>query len=127
MEQLVIALFFVFFVCEFLVESILNELNIRYIRARWSARDIPEFIAGRIDADDYNKSVHYTLAKGIFQRYSEIYGRVVTLVVLFGGLLPFCDRLANHVGGALPWLPYADATYFFVSASPWFTRSPTCP
>jgi STE24 endopeptidase len=112
MEQLVITLFLGFFVCEFLVESILNELNLRYIRARWLARQIPEFIAGKIEAADYDKSVQYTLAKGIFQRYSEIYGRGVMLAVLFGGVLPLCDRLANHLGGALPWLPYADGILF---------------
>ena len=112
MEQLVIGLFLVFFTFEFVVEFVLNELNLRYVRASWSASKIPDFLAGRMTAEDYNKSVQYTLAKGKFQRFSEVYGRVLTLVVLFGGLLPFYDRWANYLAAALPSLPYANGVIF---------------
>ena len=112
MEQLVIGLFLILFVCEFIVEAVLNELNLRYVRARSSASDIPEFIAGKMSAGDYNQSVQYTLARGNFQRYSEAYGRVVTLVVLFGGLLPLWDRWAIALADALPALPYGNGILF---------------
>ena len=112
MEQLVIGLFLGLFACEFIVEAVLNELNLRYVRARSSASNIPEFIAGKMTAEDHNKSVQYTLAKGSFQRYSEVYGRAVTLMVLFGGLLPFWDRWADQLAGSLPALPHAHGILF---------------
>jgi len=112
MEQLVIGLFLVLFTLEFIVESVLNELNLGYVRAHRPAGNIPDFIAAKMTAEDYNKSIQYTLAKGNFQRYSEVYGRVVMLVVLFGGLLPFCDRVASSLAGAPLALPYANGIIF---------------
>ena len=50
-----------------------------------------------MSAEEYEKSVQYTLAKGQFQRWAEIYGRLVTLIVLFGGLLPFMDRFSKDL------------------------------
>ena len=112
MEQLVIGLFLVLFLLEFIVESVLNELNLGYVRAHRPAGNIPDFIAAKMTVREYDKSIQYTLAKGNFQRYSEVYGRVVTLMVLFGGLLPFCDRVANSLAGASPSLPYLNGIIF---------------
>jgi STE24 endopeptidase len=112
MEQLVVGLFLVFFTFEFIVEFVLNELNLAYVRGRRQASSIPDFMAGKMTPDDYDKSVQYTLAKGTFQRYSEVYSRVLTLAVLFGGFLPFCDRWANYLSAALPSLPYANSILF---------------
>jgi STE24 endopeptidase len=112
MEQLVIGLFLVLFACEFLVESVLNELNLAYVRDHRSVSLIPEFIAGRMSSEEYDKSIHYTLAKGHLQRYADIYGLLVTLVILFSGLLPLFDRWANHLAALLPWLPYANGVLF---------------
>ena len=83
MEQLIVALFLIFFLAEFVVEFVLNELNLRYVRARWAERKIPDFFQGKINPEDYDKSFEYTLAKGRFQRWAAIYGVVVTLLVLF--------------------------------------------
>src|SRR2546426_478855 len=105
MEQLIVRLFLALFALEFLVEFGLNELNLRYVRARWNERKIPDFFQGKIDAREYDKSVQYTLAKGKFQRWAEIYGRLVALWVLFSGLLPLLDlgvsvhiRFSTHHG-----------------------------
>lgn len=95
MEQLIVALFLVFFALEFVVEFILNELNLSYARARRSENKIPDFFQGKISADDYDKSVKYTLAKGHFERWAETYGRLITLGVLFSGLLIWLDRGAG--------------------------------
>ena len=91
MANAVVALFLLFFACEFLLEFILNELNLRYVSARWTEGKVPDFFAGKITPDDYDKSVQYTLARGRFSRWSEIYNAVVTLAVLFSGLLPLLD------------------------------------
>jgi STE24 endopeptidase len=101
MEQLIVALFLVFFALEFTIEFILNELNLRYVRARWAEKKIPDFFQGKISSSEYEKSIQYTLAKGRFERWAEIYGRGITLVVLFSGLLGWLDRFAGGLGHRL--------------------------
>ena len=101
MEQLIVALFLVFFALEFTIEFILNELNLRYVRARWAEKKIPDFFQGKISSSEYEKSIQYTLAKGRFERWAEIYGRGITLVVLFSGLLGWLDRFAGGLGQRL--------------------------
>lgn len=88
MEQLVIGLFLAFFLLEFLVEFLLNELNLRRVRARLAEQRVPEFFEGKIAPQDYLKSADYTLAKGRFQRWAQVYGSLVALFILFGGPLP---------------------------------------
>ncbi|HZA52885.1 MAG TPA: hypothetical protein VE616_01435, partial [Candidatus Udaeobacter sp.] len=97
MDQLIVALFLALFTLEFLVEFGLNELNQRYVRARWMERKIPDFFQGKINSEEFDKSVQYTLAKGEFQRWAEIYHRLSTLIILFCGILPFVDRLAQQL------------------------------
>src|SRR5207237_8038554 len=96
MEQLIVRLFLALFTLEFLVEFGLNELNLRYVRARWSDRKIPDFFQGKIDVREYDKSVQYTLAKGKFQRWAAIYGSLGIVVVISSGLFPSCAELAEH-------------------------------
>lgn len=96
MAQGIVALFLIFFALEFAVEFILNELNLRHVRARRAGGEIPDLFHGRFHPEEYGKSVEYTLAKGRFQRWAEIYGRLVALVLLFSGLLGFFDELAGR-------------------------------
>ena len=95
MEQLIIALFLFCFALEFVTEFGLNELNLRHVREHWAEKKIPDVFRGKIRADEYEKSVEYTLAKGRFERWAEIYGRLITLAVLFSGLLAWMDRVAG--------------------------------
>jgi STE24 endopeptidase len=97
MEQLIVALFLIFFALEFAIEFILNELNLRYVRARWAEKKIPDFFQGKINSEAYEKSVQYTLAKGRFTRWAAIYGRCIMLAVLFSGLLGWLDRIAGNL------------------------------
>lgn len=97
MEKFIIALFLVLFLVEFCIEFILNELNLRYVRARWAEKKIPDCFRDKIGAEDYERSVQYTLARGCFGRWTEVYGRAVTLFVLFSGLLVSLDRMASAV------------------------------
>jgi STE24 endopeptidase len=109
MDNLIVGVFLTLFVLEFTVELFLNELNIRRVRESWETRKVPDFFHGKITDAEYDRSVQYTLAKARFQRWSEIYSRVVILLVLFSGVLPFLDnelsaivpRLlpASHLGG----------------------------
>jgi STE24 endopeptidase len=102
MNNVVVGSFLIFFTVEFLVEFILNELNIREVLKSRAARKIPDFFQGKISAADYRRSIEYTLAKGRFQRWSEVYGRIVVLLVLFGGIL---SLLVDLTEAALPQLP----------------------
>ncbi|MBM4260512.1 MAG: M48 family metallopeptidase [Deltaproteobacteria bacterium] len=112
MEQLIVALFLGFFLLEFFVEFCLNELNLRHVRARWAAKEIPSFFRDKIASAEYQKSVEYTLAKGAFGRWSEIYGRIVTLIVLFSGILPWADQIAAALTERLPLFNYAQGIAF---------------
>jgi STE24 endopeptidase len=93
MPNLIIGIFLVLFIVEFVLEFILNELNIRQVQKSRAAQAVPEFFQEKISKDEYEQSARYTLAKAQFQRWSEVYGRIVTLFLLFGGLLPFLENL----------------------------------
>jgi STE24 endopeptidase len=95
MSTLIIGIFLILFTVEFVVEFILNELNIRHVRKSKAAQAVPEFFRGKISENEYEQSARYTMAKARFQRWSEVYGRIVILFLLFGGLLPFLDNLIN--------------------------------
>ena len=97
MEQLIVALFLALFALEFLVEYVLNELNLRYVRARWAEKQIPDYFRDKISPGDYEKSVRYTMAKAGFGRWAELYGRCVMLAVLFSGVLGGLDRIASEI------------------------------
>ncbi|HKX49851.1 MAG TPA: M48 family peptidase, partial [Candidatus Binatia bacterium] len=93
MPNLIIGIFLVLFIVEFVLEFILNELNIRQVQKSRAAQAVPEFFQEKISKDEYEQSARYTLAKAQFQRWSEVYGRIVTLFLLFGGLLPFLENM----------------------------------
>ncbi|MFQ5850806.1 MAG: M48 family metallopeptidase [Candidatus Binatia bacterium] len=112
MEHVVAGLFLTFFFLELLVEFALNEMNMTFVRRRWSDKVIPDLFRGKTTAEDYNKSVEYTLAKARFQRWAELYGGLVTLFVLFGGVLPLLDRLSGDIGALLPRRVQANGIIF---------------
>jgi STE24 endopeptidase len=97
MEQLIVALFLILFALELIIEFSLNELNLRYVRARWAEKRIPDFFQGKISSDAYDKSVHYTLAKGRLARWSLTYHWCLTLAVLFSGFLGWLDGVAMEI------------------------------
>ncbi|HEX2228586.1 MAG TPA: M48 family metallopeptidase [Candidatus Binatia bacterium] len=112
MEQLVVGLFLALFALEFIVEFGLNEVNLAHVRARRSAHHVPDFMAGKIYPADYEKSVQYTMAKGKFARWSEIYGGLVTLGVLFSGILPLLDQSTARLAAIVPQAAYARGILF---------------
>src|SRR3972149_5640200 len=115
MEQFIVSLFVFFFVLEFLVELILNEMNMSYVQARFAERKISDVFLGKVNQADYDKSVEYTVAKGRFQRWAETYGALVALYVLFGGVLPYLDRLTRGLGAYFPVGTQATGILFCLS------------
>jgi STE24 endopeptidase len=112
MEQVIIAAFLALFFLEFAIEFALNETNLKYVEACWRKKNIPDFFWGKITSEAYQKSVHYSLAKGMFQRWADPYSRIAKLVVLFSGLLPFLNRLSENWAGLLLPVPYASGVLF---------------
>jgi len=102
MAQVIAVLFLTFFLFEFLVELVLNELNISHVRCHRSVQGATRLLHDRIGPEQVDQSVAYSLAKNRFQRWAAIYGAVATLVVLFGGVLPFLDTLSRTVGKSFP-------------------------
>jgi STE24 endopeptidase len=121
MEQRIVSVFLIFFAVEFLVEFLLNELNLRHVRARRADKQIPDYFRGKVRPDEYEKSVAYTLAKGRFQRWAEIYGRLVTLIILFSGLLAFFDDFAGRLAQQLSLGVYGRGIIFCFAVGLYFT------
>jgi STE24 endopeptidase len=120
MERQVVALFLSFFALEFLVEFVLNELNLRHVRARRASKQIPDYFRGKLGPGEYEKSVDYTLAKGRFQRWAGIYSRIVTLITLFAGPLAFFDQLAAQLARQFSLGAYGWGILFCLAVGLWF-------
>ena len=96
MEQLILTIFLGLFALQFAIEFGLNELNLRQVAVSAAKKAIPDPFLGKIDAQDYAKSIDYTLTNGRFHRWSEIYGSTILLLVLLSGLLGVVDHWAGQ-------------------------------
>ena len=105
---MVAGLFLTFFFLELLIELTLNEKNISYVHRQWSGKEVPDLFRSKLGPEDFDKSGAYTLAKGRFQRWAELYSALVMLFVLFGGVLPLLEHYSQSLGGYLP--PSTQAT-----------------
>jgi STE24 endopeptidase len=121
MEQRIVSVFLIFFAVEFLVEFILNELNLRHVRARRADKQIPDYFRGKLSPDEYERSIDYTLAKGSFQRWAGIYSRIVTVVILFAGLLGVFDALAARLAQQFSLGFYGQGILFCLAIGLYFT------
>ncbi len=101
----VVPVFLAFFTAQLAVETALLLLNLRHV-AR--ARGVPEPLAGRVDEETAERSRAYSLANGRFALVAGFFSAVVTLAVLFSGLLPALDRglAARGVSGAHLFVAY---------------------
>src|SRR4051812_32168799 len=67
-------------------ELYLAALNRRSVRAH--AHRVPEAFRDFVDAETYEKSVRYTLAKDQLNRWEMLFDAAVLILILFSGLLP---------------------------------------
>lgn len=82
---------------KWLAELWLSTLNRRHVLAHAGA--VPEALKSAVDSATYAKSIEYTLARVRLSQFSDSYGTVVLLVVLFSGVLPWALRFfEQHVG-----------------------------
>ena len=110
--ELIRGLFLALFLIEFLVEIVLNELNLGHVRRRAAEGKVPDAFDGNIGREAYDKSVAYTLARGRFQRWSSIYHTLVAFWIVFGGVLPAIDRWAQSLAAYLPLGGYGAGIFF---------------
>lgn len=102
METVIAFLFLGFLSAELIVESLLNEANMRHLKRQWREGRLPDGLAASFDPETHEKSVRYALARGRLTRWSALYGAGLTLLVLFGGVLPWLDGLTGDLGALLP-------------------------
>jgi len=76
----------------------LRALNLRHLK-RFGATVPPEF-AGAVDPEVLRRTAAYTLAQSRLGLVESIFGAALTLVFLFGGLLPFYDRWIASLSGS---------------------------
>lgn len=85
----VLVIFVLFFILQYLVENLLLMLNLRHV-ARHGAT-VPALLADRIDPATAQRSQLYTLTNGQLALVQGIYSAILTLLVLFSGVLPWLD------------------------------------
>ena len=112
MDQSIVTFFLALFAVQFAIEFGVNELNLRQVEASSAKNAIPDALRGKIAPQDYAKSVAYTLTNGRFQRWSEIYGSAVLLMVLLSGLLGEVDRWSAHWAGSFSFGAYGQGIIF---------------
>jgi len=112
MEQAIIAIFLALLAIQFTVEFGLNELNLRYVAASVHTKAVPELFRGKIDSQSYQRSIDYTLTNGRFQRWSDVYGSALLLIVLFSGLLGQIDRWLAELASSLSLGGYGQGIIF---------------
>ncbi|HET9915913.1 MAG TPA: M48 family metallopeptidase, partial [Candidatus Binatia bacterium] len=112
MEQAIVTIFLALLAIQFAVELGLNELNLRHVAASADRGAIPELFRGKIDSQSYRCSIEYTLTKGRFQRWSEVYGSAMLLIVLFSGLLGHVDRGSAQLASSLSLGGYGQGIIF---------------
>jgi STE24 endopeptidase len=120
MEQLVLTIFLALFALEFLIEFGLNELNLRHVRACRATQKLPDCFAGKMTPAQYEKSIEYTLANGRFQRWSDLYDRLIALAILFGALNAL-EQLARRLAFSFSLGAYGHGVIFCLAVGLVFT------
>ena len=112
MEQTILSIFLVLFALQFAIELGLNELNLRHVGASFARKAIPDAFRGKIDPQDYAKSIEYTWTNGRFQRWSETYGSAILLGLLLSGSLGLVDQWSGQLAGNISLGRYGQGIIF---------------
>ncbi len=96
MTTLVVAAFLAFFLAQLAVEGGLALLNLRHAARAGAA--VPPALRERVDDATALRSRDYTLARGRLGLLNFGYGALVTLALLFSGLLPALDAALARRG-----------------------------
>jgi STE24 endopeptidase len=116
-EQPIVILFLGLFFLELVVELFLNEANLRYVQSHTQNGQLPALFREKVSPETLLSSVRYTVAKGKFERWSLVYGGLVKLFVLFGGVLDDVSRFAQTAGNLFPPSTHATGIVFCLGVS----------
>lgn len=86
-EALIAVVFLAFFFLKWVVEDTLEYLNVKNIKIM--SGKIPEIMKDIIDPETQEKSEAYTMEKARYGLLQGAFGNVLTLVILFSGVLPW--------------------------------------
>ncbi len=84
-----------------LAQAWLEWLNERHVAAH--ADEVPPAFKDTVDPDTYRKTVDYTLAKIRFGKVELAWGTLLTVVVLFSGILPEAWSHWTRIAGTGSW------------------------
>jgi STE24 endopeptidase len=76
----------------------LRALNLRHLKRHGAS--VPAEFAGAVDPEALRRSCAYTLAQSRLGLVEALFGAALTLVFLFGGLLPLFDRWVASLSGS---------------------------
>ncbi len=96
MSLVVLAVFLVFFLAEYAVETGLVVLNLSHVTR--AGGSVPTLLRGRLDEATAMRSREYALANNRFALRQGTYGAFVTLGLLFSGVLPWLDEALARAG-----------------------------
>lgn len=96
MPTLILVLFLTFFALRVAVEIGLLVFNLRY--SRQMGDEVPAPLREYLDQPTLRKSRAYTQANGRFALFEIVYGSLITLGILFSGLLPALEDWLGSLG-----------------------------
>ncbi|MBN2535408.1 MAG: M48 family metallopeptidase [Spirochaetales bacterium] len=91
--KIILMLYIVLFVLEYLWERFLGIINMRYVLSRGEL--IPDFVQGIITPEEYRKSIKYTLTKEKFGIIANTASSIFLLLLILSGFLGFMDSLIS--------------------------------
>lgn len=90
---IIIILYLILFVLEYLWERLLGLMNIRYVQSQGTT--IPYFVKGIITPEEYQKSINYTITKEKFSIIASTASSVFLLLLILSGFLGFMDTIIS--------------------------------
>ncbi len=115
MNALQVALLFILAIAiEGIIHAGLNWLNLRNIRKHPVP---PKFLEGNMDLETFKKSQTYSSAHLRFDQVSLLFSSLLTIVILFSGLLPWLDGSLNKIGQKLGYGLLTQGVAFLVLLS----------
>lgn len=92
----ILTFYLIFFILEFAWETLLDVLNIRYVRANADAP--PDAFKAVVDSETYKKSVDYTITKARFGLISSAFSSGFLLFIILSGSLGVIDQKVARLG-----------------------------
>ncbi len=97
--QTLLILFLTLFALNIIVSFFLEKLNISWMRKHPKT---PKEFSNDISSDEYARSQQYTTDKSHFSVVTLLFNTIITLIILFSGILPFVDATTESLWFSAP-------------------------